>query len=175
MMCGSWQGQLLYLLSSLTQPKSILEIGTFTGYAAICMARGMAKDGQLHTIEINPELEHLIRKYIRKAGLDNRIHLHLGDAKEIIPTLNTRFDMVFIDAGKQDNRLYYDLVMPLLRPGGLILVDNVLWGGKVVLGEKDQDTELVRSFNKMVQIDDRVENVLLPLRDGLTLARKKKP
>ena len=173
MMCGAFQGQLLYMLSQMIQAKSILEVGVFTGYASICMARGMAAGGKLHAIEVNRELEYLIRKYIQKANLESAIDLHIGDAKEIIPTLETTFDMVFIDAGKKDNDFYYELLIDKLRPGGLLLVDNVLWSGKVVKGETDADTLAIDAFNKKVTADDRVENVLLPIRDGLIIVRKK--
>ena len=172
MMCGALQGQLLYLLSKMIQAKSILEVGVFTGYASICMARGMAEDGKLHAIEVNKELEYLIRKYIKKANLESAIELHIGDAKEIIPTLETTFDMVFIDAGKKDNDFYYELLIDKLRPGGLLLVDNVLWSGKVVIGETDADTLAIDNFNKKVLADERVENVMLPIRDGLIVVRK---
>ncbi|MFK7809638.1 MAG: O-methyltransferase [Saprospiraceae bacterium] len=173
MMCGPLQGQLLYMLSKMIQAKSILEIGVFTGYASICMARGMAPDGKLYAIEVNKELEYLIRKYIKKAELESSIDLLIGDAKKIIPTLETTFDMVFIDAGKKDNEYYYELIMDRLNPGGLLLVDNVLWRGKVVSGATDTDTKAIDAFNKMVVADDRVENVLLPVRDGLIVVRKK--
>lgn len=173
MMCGALQGQLLYMLSSMIQAKSVLEVGAFTGYASICMARGMATGGKLHAIEVNKELEYIIRKYVKKAELESSIALHIGDAKKIIPTLETTFDMVFIDAGKKDNDFYYELLMDRLRPGGLLLVDNVLWSGKVVTGETDSDTKVIDAFNKKVTADERVENVLLPIRDGLIIIRKK--
>jgi len=173
MMCGAFQGQLLNMLSSMIQAKSVLEVGVFTGYASICMARGMAPGGKLHAIEVNKELEYLIRKYIKKADLESSIDLHIGDAKKIIPTLKTTFDMVFIDAGKKDNDFYYEILMDRLQPGGLLLVDNVLWSGKVVTGEQDADTKVIDAFNKKVTADERVENVLLPIRDGLIVIRKK--
>jgi predicted O-methyltransferase YrrM len=173
MMCGALQGQLLYMLSRMIQAKSILEVGVFTGYASICMARGMAAGGKLQAIEVNKELEYLIRKYIKKADLESAIELHIGNAKEIIPTLESSFDMVFIDAGKKDNDFYYELLLDKLRPGGLLLVDNALWRGKVVTGETDADTVTIDAFNKKVAADGRVEKVLLPIRDGLIIARKK--
>jgi caffeoyl-CoA O-methyltransferase len=176
MLSGHLQGQLLQLISHLHRPQRILEIGTFTGYATICLAQGLAPDGIVHTIEANPELEYIIRKYFGRAKLEDKIKLHIGDAKEIIPQLNTTFDIVFIDAGKQHYAHYYDLVFDMITPGGLILADNVLWSGKVTdaeLREKDKDTRLIHAFNKKVQTDYRVENVLLPLRDGLIIARKK--
>ena len=174
MLSGHLQGQLLGMLSKLLCPKAILEIGTFTGYASICLAQGLAEGGALHTIEANPELEHFIRKYIGLAGLEDKIHLHIGDAREVIPSLEGPFDMVFIDAGKQDYSLYYDLVIGKVRSGGLIIADNVLWSGKVVTDEResDPDTRSIHRFNEKVQEDKRVENVLLPVRDGLLFARK---
>jgi len=172
MLSGPLQGRLLSFLSKLLRPKRILEIGTFTGYAAICMAEGLPDDGRLHTIEVNPELEYLIRKYIKKAGLEDRITAHIGDATQIIPKLNEQFDLVFIDAGKRDYEQHYDLVIEKVNPGGLILADNVLWSGKVVQSEYDADTQKIDAFNKKVLADKRVENLTLPIRDGLLLARK---
>jgi predicted O-methyltransferase YrrM len=176
MMSGRLQGQLLQLISQLQNPGCILEIGTFTGYAAICLAQGLQEGGVLHTIEVNAELEYLIQKYLRKAQLVEKVHLHIGDAKEIVPQLDQSFDLVFLDAGKQHYAEYYDLVFDRVRPGGLIIADNVLWSGKVAnpaLVEKDTDTKMLHEFNKKVQNDERVENLILPLRDGLLIARKK--
>jgi len=173
MMSGHLQGALLTLLTQLQQPKTVLEIGTFTGYAALAFGKGLPEDGTLHTIEANEELAYIIRKYIQKADLDNKIQLHIGDAKEIIATLETTFDMVFIDAGKKDYELYYDLVFDRLNTGGLIIVDNILWSGKVTLKEHDNDTRVIHAFNEKVQNDERVENIMLPIRDGLLIARKK--
>lgn len=173
MISGHLQGQFLTLLSQLQRPKAILEIGTFTGYAAICLAQGLAEGGLLHTIEPNRELEHIIRKYIVKAGLQEKIQLYIARAEEIIPNLNIAFDLVFIDAGKQQNALFYDMILDKVNPGGLILIDNVLWSGKVVTSENDADTEVIRAFNDKVHNDPRVENLLLPIRDGLLIARKR--
>ncbi len=173
MLSGAWQGQFLKMLSQLMQPQTILEIGTFTGYAAICMAQGLAPGGQLHTIEPNAELAHIIRKYIDKAGLNDMIQLHIGRGEEVIPTLQTTFDLVFIDAGKQQYEQFYELVIERVRPGGLILADNVLWSGKVADTADDPDTLTLRAFNDRVQADPRVENVMLPLRDGVLMIRKK--
>ncbi len=173
MLSGAWQGQFLKMLSKLMQPQTILEIGTFTGYAAICMAQGLAPGGQLHTIEPNAELAHIIRKYIDKAGLNDIIQLHIGRGEEVIPTLQTSFDLVFIDAGKQQYEQFYELVIERVRPGGLILADNVLWSGKVADTADDPDTLTLRAFNDRVQADQRVENVMLPLRDGVLMIRKK--
>ncbi len=173
MISGHLQGQLLRLLSILKQPTSILEIGTFTGYSAICLAAGLQNGGILHTIEANEELESLIRKYVEMAGLKDRIRLHIGDAKAIIPQLNVTFDIVFIDAAKNDYAFYYDLVFDLVNPGGLIIADNVLWSGKVMEKKQEKDAALLDAFNKKIHADNRVENILLPIRDGLIIARKK--
>lgn len=173
MLSGHLQGRLLSFLSRLLQPKAILEIGTFTGYAAICLAEGLAENGVLHTIEVNRELEYLIRKYIQKGDLEQKIQLHIGDAKAIIPTLPIRqFDLILIDAGKKDNAYFYELVLPLLRPHGLLLVDNVLWDGKVLDKPKDAMTQQIIDFNHRIQTDNRVENLMLPIRDGMFLLRK---
>lgn len=173
MMTGPLQGQLLRFISLWVKPKVALEIGTFTGYGAICIAEGLPKGGILHTIEPNRELEYIFRKYINKAGLEDRIHLHTGRAENIIPTLDCRFDLAMIDGGKQDYGLHYDLVMEKMNPGGVILVDNVLWDGKVAQEKKDKDTLLIHQFNEKIQADPRVENLLLPLRDGVLIIRVK--
>lgn len=173
MLSGHLQGAFLSLISQLMRPKVILEIGTFTGYAAICLAQGLAADGRLHTIEANPELEYLIRKYVNRAGLADKIQLHIGKAEDVIPTLDLRFDLVFIDAGKQQYLDFYNMVIEKVNPGGLILADNVLWSGKVIREEDDADTQTIRAFNDMVQADERVENIMLPLRDGLLITKKK--
>ncbi len=172
MLSGPLQGRLLSFLSKMLRPRRVLEVGTFTGYAAICMAEGLPDDGRLHTIEVNPELEYLIRKYIKKADLEECIKVHIGDAQVIIPTLEEQFDLVFLDAGKRDYEQHYDLVIEKVNPGGLILADNVLWSAKVVQSEYDEDTRKMDAFNKKVLADERVENLTLPVRDGLLLARK---
>ena len=172
MLSGHLQGQFLRLISLLTQPKAILEIGTFTGYAAICLAEGLAEGGALHTIEANEELEYLIRNYIEKARMQEKIQLHIGDALALIPELAGPFDLVFIDAGKREYIDFYNLVLEKVAPGGLIIADNVLWSGKVLEEAEDEDTQTLQAFNKMVQEDVRVENLMLPLRDGLLLIRK---
>ncbi|MEL7120865.1 MAG: O-methyltransferase [Bacteroidota bacterium] len=172
MMSGHLQGQFFRLLSLLMRPKTILEVGTFTGYAAICLAEGLPEDGILHTIEVNAEREFLIRKYIEKAGLKDKIHLHIGDAQAVIPTIDATFDMVFLDAGKQEYKHHYDLVIDHVNPGGLIMADNVLWSGKVIDPVHDKDTEKIRAFNQLIHEDERVENILLPIRDGIMIARK---
>ncbi len=173
MLSGHLQGRFLTMISQLVQPVVALEIGTFTGYGAICLARGLAPNGRLHTIEANRELEYIIRKYIGKAGLEDKIQLHLGNALEIIPNIPPgAFDLVFIDAGKQDYATYFDLVIDRMRPGGLILADNVLWSGKVLNPDQDEDTAALHAFNRKVLADPRVETLILPLRDGLLMARK---
>ena len=175
MLSGATQGVYLQMMSGLISAKSILEIGTYTGYSAICLARGMDKNGKLHTIDIKEELYEIAHKYFVKAGLSNKIIQHTGDALDVIPTIHKNFDLVFIDADKKNYPNYYHLVMEKLRPGGLIIADNVLWAGKVIekVQENDADTQGLIEFNNLVQSDDRVENVILPLRDGLMLVRKK--
>jgi caffeoyl-CoA O-methyltransferase len=176
MLSGHYQGRLLGMLSQMLRPRRVLELGTFTGYSALCLAEGLAADGELHTVEQNPELRSRVERYVQEAGLTGRIHLHIGDAEQLIPTLPETWDLVFIDADKIRNHAYYELVLPRLRPGGFILIDNVLWSGKALpdypLKPADKDAHAVRAFNDFVQQDQRVENVLLPIRDGLLLVRK---
>lgn len=173
MASGPVQGRFLQFLCQLMHPKKVLEIGTFTGFATICMARGMAPEGVLTTIEANEEYESIIRKYLAKAGVADRVRLIIGDAKEVIPMLEDGFDLVFIDADKISYPKYYDLVMGKLNVGGILLADNVLWEGKVLnVDTKERDTKAIQAFNDIIQNDPRVENVLLPLRDGLMMVRK---
>ena len=176
MLSGHAQGRLLSMISHMMRPRRVLELGTFTGYAALCLAEGLAPDGELHTIECNPELEGRIRRYLAAAGLAERLQLHIGAATAVLPKLAGPWDLVFIDADKINNDIYYELVLPQVRPGGFVLIDNVLWGGKVLASYSaklsDKDTHAVRAFNDKMQADPRVENVLLPLRDGLLLVRK---
>ena len=175
-MCsGQLQGQFLTFISNMTHPKNVLEIGTFTGYSAICLASGLADGGVLHTIESNPEYEDRIREYVAQSPVADRIVLHIGDAKEVIPTLTPVWDLVFIDAEKEDYRFYYDCVLPHVRQGGFILADNVLWNGKVTqeLSHHDRDTQAIMEFNDYVQQDDRVRNLLLPFRDGIMMIEKR--
>ena len=176
MLSGNLQGQLLRMLCRMIDARSVLEIGTYTGYAAISMAMGMGEDGVLHTIDVNDELEDFTREFIRKSGLEKRIVFHVGDALEIIPELEGMFDLVFIDADKREYPEYYRLVFDKVRVGGIIVADDVLWDGKVVTeGEKtDAQTRGILDFNDMVQADERVENLLLPVRHGLMLMRKTK-
>ncbi len=173
MMSGHLQGHFLSLISQIMQPTCILEIGTFTGYSALCLAKGLQKNGVLHTVEANPELEYLIRKYIARAGLEDKIQLHIGDAKQVVLNLQGPFDIVFIDAGKADYCFYYDAVIDKLRSGGILLADNVLWSGKVLRASSDTDTNNLQAFNRKVHEDERVENTILPIRDGIMVVRKK--
>jgi len=172
MASGHLQGQFLRFISKLKKPETILEIGTFTGYSAICLASGLKEKGNLHTIEVNEELEEMVLKYVEKAKLENKIKLHIGNAKEIIPNLDLTYDIVFIDAGKNDYAFYYDLVFGSVNSGGLIIADNVLWSGKVMEKKQRKDAALLDAFNKKIHADPRVENILLPIRDGLIIAQK---
>jgi len=177
MATGHWQGRLLSLLAHLIRPRRVLEIGTFTGYATLSLAEGLAPDGHLHTIEINPERESRIRRYVAAAGLAGRVTLHLGDARDVLAGLvGEVWDLVFIDADKLHNGRYFELVVNQVRAGGLVIVDNVLWGGKALptypLKANDHDTRAVRAFNEQVRHDPRVVPLLLPVRDGLLLLRK---
>lgn len=172
MISGHLQGQLLRFLSKMKQPSAILEIGTFTGYSAICLAAGLKQNGILHTIEANEELKELIMKYIEMADLKNKIIVHIGDAKKIIPQLGLTYDMVFIDAAKNDYAFYYDLVFEQVNAQGLIIADNVLWSGTVLEKNQKKDAAILDAFNKKVHADERVENILLPIRDGLIIAQK---
>ena len=174
MLSGREQGSLLSLVSRLARPACILELGVFTGYSTICLAQGLAPGGTIHAVEINDELEDLIREGYRRAGIEDRVHLHFGDAKEIIPQLDCSFDLVYIDANKREYCDYYKLVFDIVASGGLILADNVLWDGKVLQDPMpaDAQTQGIAAFNDLVAADDRVENFILPLRDGLNVIRK---
>ncbi|MBN1651624.1 MAG: O-methyltransferase [Bacteroidales bacterium] len=175
MLSGSQQGRFLSMLSHMIRPKNILEIGTYTGYSAICLSEGLAENGKIHTLEIDRELEYIAAKFFKKAGIEKQVISYFGDALQLIPHLNMSFDLVFIDADKENYANYYHLVFDKVRVGGYLLVDNVLWSGKVIqpIKKGDKDTKGIVAFNELVQNDDRVENVLLPLRDGLMLIRKK--
>ncbi len=174
MLSGHLQGKYLEMISHMIKPKSILEIGTYTGYSAICMAKGLSVDGILHTIEINPELNSFSEKYFEKAGLKYKIQQHTGSALDIIPHLNESFDLVFIDADKENYLAYYKLVFDKVNTGGFILADNALWDGKVLenIKKQDKETKGIDVFNKYIQQDKNVENMLLPLRDGIMMIRK---
>lgn len=172
MAAGRLQGQFLRFLSLMMRPRRILEIGTFTGYSAICLAEGLAEDGILHTIEANPEFLWFGEKYFAKAGLQDRIVAHAGDAFEVIPKLDETFDLIFLDSNKNDYPALYELALPKLRPGGFFLADNMLWDGKVMAGAQDPDTLAIRDFIQKIQDDPRVENALLAVRDGVMMMRK---
>lgn len=173
MLSGHFQGRLLSLLAKLVQPKSILEIGTFTGYATICLSEGLHPEGVLHTIDIKEELYDLQREFFDRSGKGHQIIQHLGQAKDIIPTLDLSFDFVFIDADKQNYAHYFDLVIEKMNKGGIILSDNVLWSGKVIeeIKPNDKHTIALMEYNKKLKNDPRVETILLPIRDGLTVSR----
>jgi len=175
MLSGHLQGQLLTMFSNMISPSKILEIGTYTGYSAICLARGLKEEGVLHTIDINEELEYFAREYFEKANLSKQIISHVGNAMDIIPELNISWDLVFIDADKENYINYYNLVFDQIDKGGFIIFDNVLWSGKVTqeINPKDKETVALVELAKILENDNRVENVLLPVRDGLFMVRKK--
>ncbi len=175
MLSGHLQGKFLEMICQLQNPKCILEIGTYTGYSAISMAIGSASDCQIHTIDCNDELEQFTRKFFKKSGYEERISFYIGEALDIIPKLNETFDLVFIDADKRQYIQYYEAVMPLLRKGGFILADDVLWDGKIIeeIDPNDKQTQGILNFNKHIKNDVRVENLMLPIRHGLMMIRKK--
>jgi predicted O-methyltransferase YrrM len=173
MVSGHLQGRLLSMLSKLMQPKRILEIGTFTGYATLCLAEGLANDGKIITLDINEELEDRVRGYFSESDFNQQIDYKIGNALETIPTLDEVFDIVFIDADKKNNGTYYDMIFDKVRKGGLIIVDNVLWSGKVLTKINDTDTSNINTFNQLIAVDNRIEKLILPVRDGLFLMRKK--
>jgi caffeoyl-CoA O-methyltransferase len=172
MVSGHYQGRLLTMITQMIRPKRVLEVGTFTGYTAICFGMGLPEDGQVHTIEVNEERETIIRKYLEKAGMQDKVMLYIGDAKEVIPTIDEMFDLVFIDASKMEYDTYFDLIFEKVQPGGFIMSDNVLWYGKVLEEKKDKKTAAIHDFNARIQEDKRVENILLPMMDGIMIARK---
>lgn len=172
MLSGHLQGRLLSMMSHMKKPQTILEIGTYTGYSAICLAEGLAEGGQLITIDVNDELEDLVRTNIRLAGMEHCIELKIGDAADIVSTLPGPFDLVFIDADKENYSLYYDLIFNRVPLQGIIIADNVLWSGKVLQDKPDKDTRAIHQFNQKVAGDGRVEQVLVPVRDGLMVMRK---
>jgi predicted O-methyltransferase YrrM len=175
MLSGPFQGRVLSIISKLVQPKTILEIGTYTGYSALCLAEGLRPDGQLHTLDNNEELVDFQRKYFERSPYHPQIHQHLGNALDLLPKIDAKFDLVFIDADKSNYSNYFRLIIDKMNPGGVILSDNVLWSGKVVeaLDPKDIDTAALLAYNKLLCEDPRLETVLLPIRDGLTLSRVK--
>ena len=174
MLSGHYQGRLLSFLSKMMQPKRILEIGTFTGYATICLAEGLTEDGIIHTIEVNREMEEMLISHFKSTNVENKIRLHFGAAEAVLADLDEKsFDIVFIDADKKNNYTYFQLVFDKVRSGGLIIIDNVLWKGKVYGEEKDADTQGIRKLNDQIAVDTRVEKIILPVRDGILLIRKK--
>ncbi len=175
MLSGHLQGRVLSMLSHMNAPEYILEIGTYTGYSALCLAEGMQENGELHTIDRNEELVYIQNKYFEKSPRSESIKPHLGDAMKIVPDLKKPWDLVFVDADKDNYINYYEMIVPLLRKGAVIIFDNVLWSGKVVeqVSEKDKETKALVELNKQIQEDDRVQNVLFPIRDGLMIVRKK--
>ncbi|RRA94535.1 O-methyltransferase [Paenimyroides viscosum] len=175
MLSGHFQGRVLSMLSKIIQPKHILELGTYTGYATLCMAEGLATNGTIDTIDINEELEDIQQKYFSASAFKDQIIQHVGNALDIVPTLNKKFDLVFIDADKENYINYWNLIVPMMNKGGIILSDNVLWSGKVLedVQKNDKSTPILLEFNKLVNEDTRVETVLLPIRDGLTVSRIK--
>jgi len=174
MLSGHYQGRVLSMLSKLKQPGRILEIGTFTGYATLCLAEGLTSDGLIYTLDINAELEDMVSANFAKSPYQKQIKYIIGDAQQSIKTLaNERFDVVFIDADKKNNGTYYDLIFDQVNPGGLIIVDNVLWSGKVLANAQDKDTKNISNFNDRIAEDHRVEKLILPVRDGLFVIRKK--
>jgi len=174
MLSGHYQGRALSFFSKLLQPKLILEVGTFTGYATLCLAEGLTEDGVIHTIEVNRELEEMLNSHFELTNVGKKIKLHFGEAAPIIRDFPyTGIDIVFIDADKKNNLLYFDLVFEKVRSGGLIIIDNVLWKGKVYGEDNDADTQVIRKLNDQITADDRVEKLILPVRDGLLVIRKK--
>lgn len=172
MLSGHLQGRMLKMFCSMMSAKRILEIGTFTGYSALCMAEALPEDGELHTLEINDEMEEFLDEVFEKSGMAEKIHLHIGDASQIIPQLDGLFDVVFMDGNKRHYSEYFDVVFPKLRLGGLLIADNTLWDGHVLEDSKDAQTVGIQKFNDKVFSDDRVERVIVPVRDGMTLIRK---
>jgi len=176
MLSGHYQGRVLSMISKLVNPKCILEIGTYTGYSALCLAEGMQPNGELHTIDINEELVDFQRTYFNKSGYGKQIHQHLGNALEVIPNLNKTFDLVFIDADKENYTNYFHLIIERLNTGGIILSDNVLWSGKILdktFKKEDTSTPALIEYNTLLKTDNRIDTVMLPIRDGLTISRKK--
>ena len=173
MLSGHFQGRVLSMLSKIIHPKHILELGTYTGYATLCLAEGLQNDGTIDTIDINEELEEIQEKYFNLSDYKGKIFQHIGNATEIIPILNKKFDLVFIDADKENYITYWNLIVPMMNKGGIILSDNVLWSGKVLeeVKKNNKSTPILLEYNKMVNNDPRVETVLLPIRDGLTVSR----
>lgn len=173
MLSGHLQGRVLSMLSHMVRPKRILEIGTFTGYSALCLAEGLTAGGKLTTIDVNEEFEEIVRRYVKEAGMEDRIEMLIGNAMDLIAGVDGEIDLVFIDADKENYSNYFDLVIDKVRKGGIIIADNVLWSGKVLDEKTDAETQALKDYNEKIQADDRVENVLFPIRDGLMICRKK--
>ncbi|MDG1973649.1 MAG: O-methyltransferase [Flavobacteriaceae bacterium] len=173
MLSGSYQGRLLSLLSKIIGPKSVLEIGTYTGYSALCIAEGLHKDGTIDTIDINEELQNIQKKYFDKSGYGHKIFCHVGNALEIIPKIDNFFDLVFLDADKENYPAYFEMVIDKIVPGGILISDNVLWSGKVIdKNSSDIATKKLLEFNNMINNDKRLETIIIPVRDGLSVSRK---
>lgn len=173
MLSGHYQGRVLSMLSKMLAPTRILEIGTFTGYATLCLAEGLSAEGVIYTLDVNEELEDMVRQNFSDSKFEKQINYILGDATESLKQLDETFDLVFIDADKKNNGNYFDMIFDRVRIGGIIIVDNVLWGGKVLLENPDKDTKNISAFNDKIKNDDRVEQLILPVRDGLFIIRKK--
>jgi caffeoyl-CoA O-methyltransferase len=173
MVSGHYQGRLFSMLSKIIAPKNVLEIGTFTGYATLCFAEGLPDDGKIITLDINEELEDKVRQYFKKSGFDDKIDYRIGNASQLLANINEVFDLVFIDADKKNNYTYYEMVFDKVRKGGIIIVDNVLWNGKVVKGSSDSATAGISNFNDLINDDKRIEKLILPVRDGVFIIRKK--
>ena len=173
MLCSSYQGRVLSIISKIIKPKNVLEIGTYTGYSALCIAEGLEKNGIIHTIDINEELKEIQNKYFKKSGFENQIHQHIGNAIEIIPKINECFDFVYLDADKENYDKYFDLVIDKIVSGGVLISDNVLWSGKVLNNKnKDLITQKLIEFNQLVKKDKRLDTIILPIRDGISISRK---
>jgi predicted O-methyltransferase YrrM len=174
MLSGHLQGRVLSMFSKLVSPKNILEIGTYTGYSALCLAEGLKASGNLHTLDINEEYTAVAKRYFNKSAYSNNIKQHIGQALDIIPNLDCKFQLVFIDADKENYAKYFDAIIDKMDVGGLIIADNVLWSGKVTINEMDKETQALDNYNKKIVTSDRVETVLFPVRDGLMISRKVK-
>ena len=174
MLSGHYQGRLLSIISKMVSPSAILELGTYTGYSAICLAEGLKQGGIIHTLDVNEELQSIQNKYFELSGYRNNIQQHLGEALNIIPNLESKFDLIFMDADKPNYPAYFDLIIDKLNPGGILLTDNVLWSGKVIeqVKQDDESTIALLEYNKLVAEDERLETIMLPIRDGLSLSRR---
>ena len=172
MLSGHMQGRILSMISKMISPENIIEIGTYTGYSALCLAEGIKENGKLHTLDINEEYTEIAKRYFNKSDYTNKIQQHIGNALDVIPDLDTNFQLAFIDADKENYSCYFDLIIDKIDIGGYIIADNVLWSGKVTKKQKDEETEALHQYNKKVLADKRVETLLMPIRDGLMMSRK---